>query len=314
MKNRKNQPASQPAHRKEGNRVLLWMRIVRPQTLFASLCPVLVGLLVAGKNIGYAGINGHTTAVLTVVCALALQILSNLINDYYDFRRGTDKKGRVGFSRALAEGQVTEQQMRVACFVALGVAVVTGAVLCYVGGWVILAIGVTAIFFAWLYTATDYSLSYLGIADIFVFLYYGVIATTGTVWLQQKAVGIDLQWANISQLLPAFYAGAVCGLISICVLAINNIRDIDGDCESGKKTFPVRFGKTAALVCLGVIVALMPLFAWLAFGLGWAMLIIIPAAYLYYKVLRAKGAEYNKCLLGAGLVNLCYVLLVWLSV
>ncbi len=313
MRSNKKQPISGRAQNKADNKVLLWLKIVRPQTLFASLCPVLVGLMVAGKSIGYAGLNGHTTAALTVVCALALQILSNLINDYYDFRRGTDKKGRVGFSRALAEGQVSEQQMRTACLVALGTAVLTGAVLCYVGGWVILAIGLTAILFAWLYTATDYSLSYLGIADIFVFLYYGVIATTGTVWLQYKAVGMELQWANIGQLSTAFYAGAVCGLISMCVLAINNIRDMEGDREAGKKTFPVRFGKTAALVALAVVILLMPVFAWLAFGLSWAVAVLVPAGYLYWQVLHAQGVAYNKCLLGAGLVNVCYMVLVWLS-
>lgn len=315
MKSEKKQPAPRAIHKKPTNNVLLWLRIVRPQTLFASLCPVLAGLLVARKTIGYAGLSGNTTAVLTLICALSLQILSNLINDYYDFRRGTDKKGRVGFSRALAEGDVSEQQMRAACYITLGVAVVLGAVLCYIGGWLILLIGVTAILFAWLYTATDYSLSYLGIADIFVFLYYGIIATVGTTFLQYKAVGINVSSSTFfSQHSTTLYAGAVCGLISMCVLAINNIRDIDGDREAGKRTFPVRFGKTAALVVMGVIVVLMPVFAWLAFSFSWAMLVIIPAAYLYYKVLRAKGAEYNQCLMMAGLVNLCYVLLVWLSV
>ena len=292
----------------------IWLKIIRPQTLFASLCPVLVGLLVANKQIAYAGMLGHTAAAFTVICALSLQILSNLINDYYDFLRGTDKKGRVGFSRALAEGQVTPDEMRTACFVALGVAIVTGAFLCYVGGWLILAIGVTAIIFAWLYTATDYSLSYLGIADIFVFLYYGIIATAGTVFLQYKAAGIDVTAATFySRHITALYAGAVCGLISMCVLAINNIRDVDTDREAGKKTFPVRFGKPAALVGVAILVALMPLFAWLAFGVNWAMAVIVPAACLYYKVLRAKGTEYNSCLMLAGLVNLCYTILVWLS-
>ena len=295
-------------------RFLLWFRIVRPQTLFASLCPVLVGLMVARKSIGYVGLHGNTAAVLTLLCALSLQILSNLINDYYDFRRGTDKRGRVGFKRALAEGQVTEGEMRTACYITLVIAVVLGAVLSYIGGWVILCIGLTAILFAWLYTATDHSLSYLGIADIFVFLYYGVIATAGTTYLQYKAVGMTLTLSTLnSQLSTSLYAGSVCGLISMCVLAVNNIRDIDGDREAGKKTFPVRFGKPAALVGFGIIVVLMPLFAWLAFGLSWAVAVFVPAGWLYYKVLRAKGAGYNQCLMLAGVVNLVYVLLVWLT-
>ena len=287
-------------------RLFLWLRIIRPQTLFASLCPVLVGLMVAHFYIGYLSVP---TALATVLCALALQILSNLINDYYDYKRGTDKQGRVGFKRALAEGTVTEKEMLTACLVALAFAVVLGACLCYVGGWVIVVIGITALFFAWLYTATPYSLSYLGIADIFVFLYYGVFATWGTVWLQFKASGLAF---DIRLLMPV-YAGAVCGLISMCVLAVNNIRDMDDDRLVGKRTLPVRLGKKAALAILGIIVVLMPLFAWLAFGVSWAMAVVIPACFLYYKVLNAKGAEYNICLMLAGVVNLIYTLLVWIS-
>lgn len=287
-------------------RFFLWLRIIRPQTLFASLCPVLVGLMVAHFYIGYLSVP---TALATVLCALALQILSNLINDYYDYKRGTDKQGRVGFKRALAEGTATEKEMLTACLVALAFAVVLGACLCYVGGWAIVVIGITALFFAWLYTATPYSLSYLGIADIFVFLYYGVFATWGTVWLQCKASGLAF---DIRLLMPV-YAGAVCGLISMCVLAVNNIRDMDDDRLVGKRTLPVRLGKKAALAILGIIVVLMPLFAWLAFGVSWAMAVVIPACFLYYKVLNAKGAEYNICLMLAGVVNLIYTLLVWIS-
>ena len=180
-----------------------WFKIIRPQTLFASFCPVAVGWLVSRMFIASTDTRLYLTASLTLVCALALQVLSNLINDYYDYRRGADKKGRIGFKRALAEGLVTERQMRLACFIALAIAVLTGAVLCLTGGWIILAIGVTAILFAWLYTATDYSLSYLGIADIFVFLYYGVIATGGTLYLQYCAINAQV---DRSALTTALYA------------------------------------------------------------------------------------------------------------
>lgn len=286
-------------------RPLLWLRIIRPQTLFASLCPVLVGLMVTHQFVGRVE---PLTAVMTASCALALQILSNLINDYYDFKRGTDKKGRVGFKRALAEGLVSERAMRTACYITLAVSLLLGIVLCYIGGWAIVAIGVTALLFAWLYTATSYSLSYLGIADIFVFLYYGVIASWGTVWLQI----CNIEYSSDCQIVAVF-ASAVCGLISMCVLVINNIRDIEDDRLVGKRTIPVRVGKRAALGLLAVIVLLMPLFAALAFGFSWAVAVIIPACFLYYKVLKAEGTQYNTCLLMAGIVNLIYVCLVWLS-
>ena len=272
--------------------ILLWLRIIRPQTLFASLVPVLVGLKVAG-------VSDWRVAVFTALCALSLQILSNLINDYYDFVRGSDKAGRAGFKRALAEGEVSERQMLSACACALAVAVCLGFFLVLKGGWVILAIGVTAIIFAWLYTATSHSLSYLGIADGFVFLYYGVLASAGTAWLQTHEFSEQ-----------AFYAGAVCGLISMCVLMINNLRDIESDREAGKRTLPVRFGKKAAESVMLVEVILMPVFAWLAFDLSPALLIFVPALVLYVAVLRAQGAAYNKCLLCTGLINLLYYILI----
>lgn len=274
--------------------VLLWFRIVRPQTLFASLCPVIVALLTMNETV-----VSWTIAWVTIVCALGLQILSNLINDYYDFVRGTDKKGRAGFKRALAEGEVSENQMRRACLVTLAICIISGLYLVANGGWVILAIGVTALLFAWLYTATSHSLSYLGIADIFVFLYYGVIASSGTYFLQTGGFSWEV-----------FFAGAVCGLISMCVLLINNLRDMDDDRLAGKRTLPVRFGKKAGEGLMLVVVLLMPVMAYLAFGFNLPMLVIVPGLCLFVAVAKAKGVTFNKLLMSAGLINVLYVLLV----
>ena len=274
--------------------VLLWFRIVRPQTLFASLCPVIVALLTMNETV-----VSWTIAWVTIVCALGLQILSNLINDYYDFVRGTDKKGRAGFKRALAEGEVSENQMRRACLVTLAICIISGLYLVANWGWVILAIGVTALLFAWLYTATSHSLSYLGIADIFVFLYYGVIASSGTYFLQTGGFSWEV-----------FFAGAVCGLISMCVLLINNLRDMDDDRLAGKRTLPVRFGKKAGEGLMLVVVLLMPVMAYLAFGFNLPMLVIVPGLCLFVAVTKAKGVTFNKLLMSAGLINVLYVLLV----
>ena len=240
-----------------------------------------------------------SVAIITMVCALALQVLSNLINDYYDFRKGSDQAGRAGFKRALAEGEVSPQQMQFAILATLCVAITTGAWLVYQGGLPILAIGLTALLFAWLYTATDHSLSYLGIADIFVYLYYGVIATMGTCYLQGSAFFYG----------RAFFAGSVCGLISMCVLMINNLRDEATDRAAGKRTFVVRFGKRAGEWAMLLLILLTPVFAYCAFGLGWAMLILLPLLGLWVGVLRAKGKQYNICLLATGVCNMLYVLL-----
>ncbi len=274
-------------------RFLLWFRIIRPQTLFASLCPVVVGLLVSPTPCVWS------VAIITMVCALTLQVLSNLINDYYDFRKGSDQAGRAGFKRALAEGEVSARQMQFAILATLCVAIITGAWLVYQGGLPILAIGLSALLFAWLYTATDHSLSYLGIADIFVYLYYGVIATMGTCYLQGSAFFYG----------RAFFAGSVCGLISMCVLMINNLRDAATDRAAGKRTFVVRFGKRAGEWAMLLLILLTPVFAYCAFGLGWAMLILLPLLGLWVGVLRAKGQQYNACLLATGVCNMLYVLL-----
>ena len=296
--------------------MLLWLKIIRPQTLFASICPVLVGLMASPCDIN------TSVAIVTIVCALSLQILSNLINDYYDFRRGTDKKGRAGFSRALAEGWVTEKQMRDACLIALTISILTGAYLVIVGGILILIIGLFAIFFAWLYTATNHSLSYLGIADIFVFLFYGIIASGGTTYLQLSSANSQFSILNsqfsilnsqFSILNSQFSitSGAVCGLISMCVLIINNLRDIDSDREAGKRTFPVRFGKRAGEVGMLCVTLLMPLFAYFSTSSHSIIpcLIIIPALVLFFKTLKANGSQYNICLLMAGITNTIFVIL-----
>ena len=274
-------------------KIWLWIRICRPQTLFASLCPVLVGLMVGG-------VTNNLIAILTVICALALQILANLINDYYDYRRGSDKAGRAGFKRALAEGEVTERQMIYAIGICLAAVVITGLALAWHGNWPILLIGLSAILFAWLYTATNKSLSYLGIADIFVWLYYGVIATMGTIFLQTG------EWHG-------FWAGSCCGLISMCVLIINNLRDYEDDKRAGKKTFPVRFGMTAGRIGMLLIIMCVPACAYMAFGLNWPMLVVIPLGILFVTVCRAQGKQYNLCLLEAGICNVIFTALVALA-
>ena len=284
-------------------KILFWIQTIRAYSLFASLCPVLIGLLVSPSVNVWVGI-------CTAVCAMSLQVMSNLINDYYDFKRGADKAGREGFKRGLAEGSVSEAQIKRGTLVAMVIAIITGLCLVIHAGMgpgegfkitnclPILLIGITSLLFAWLYTATDHSLSYLGVADVFVFLYYGVIASTGTTYLQTHAFSMT-----------SFWAGGVCGLCSMCVLIANNLRDINDDREVGKRTFPVRFGKRAGEIGMLMVILLMPVMAYLAFGWSLPMFIILPALLLYYFTRRAQGAQYNQCLLGALLLNILYVIL-----
>ncbi len=271
-------------------KIKLWYGVCRPYSLFISASPVLAGLLVLGY------VPNILVAVATLLCAMSLQVFSNLVNDYYDFVRGCDKAGRSGPQRPLAEGIVNERQMRTACIIALSVALLLGAYLVWVGGWVILLIGVLSALFAWLYTATRFSLAYLGVADIVCFLFYGPVASAGTVYLQV---------AEFS--LAAFYAGCACGCIAVCVLASNNIRDIEEDRAVGKRTFPVRFGRIAALVGVATILLASVAFAVLGFGTLWLLILLVPDVLLYVLLVKAEGKKYNKCLFRFVLLDVVYV-------
>ncbi|MBO7652176.1 MAG: 1,4-dihydroxy-2-naphthoate octaprenyltransferase [Bacteroidales bacterium] len=271
-------------------KIKLWFGVCRPYSLFVSASPVIAGLLAFGQVLDIP------TAVVTLLCAMSLQVFSNLVNDYYDFVRGCDKAGRSGPQRPLAEGIVNEKQMRTASIIALSVALLLGAYLVWVGGWVILLVGVLSALFAWLYTATRFSLAYLGIADIICFLFYGPVASAGTVFLQCHEFS-----------LAAFYAGCACGCIAVCVLASNNIRDIEDDRAVGKRTFPVRFGKTAALVGVALILLASVAFAVLGFRTLWLLVLSVPAVLLYVLLVKAEGKKYNKCLFRFVLLDAVFV-------
>lgn len=271
-----------------------WFKIIRPQTLFAALCPVVAGLLIAAREKGLDGI----VAAVTVLSALSLQVFCNLVNDYYDFVRGADKKGRQGNARALAEGTVGVKEIRRAIFITLAFVLFTGAFLIFKGGLPIILIGISSILFGYLYTATSHSLAYLGIADLFVFVYFGLLAVGGTVYLQTGCFSAQ-----------SLLTGAVCGSISTCVLIINNIRDRADDKAVNKKTFVVRFGLKAGYgEMLFFILLALTCILW-CYSLSWNSLMVLPLAALFAMTLKSDGSQYNRCLLFAGLNNLIFVIL-----
>ncbi len=292
-----------------------WLKIIRAHTLFASACPVLVGGMVYLFEAKQASWQQIGVLILTMLCAMSLQVLANLINDYYDFKQGADQQGRAGFERPLAEGTMNEKTMLRAVGCALVFAILTGLVLVVIGRLPILLIGVSAIFFAWLYTATRYSLAYLGLGDVFVLIFYGLIAAWGAGYLLAATTSfVSLSAHSTFYTLHSklFSAGAVNGLISMLVLSANNLRDVDDDRPVGKKTFPVRFGKRAGEVLVLVEVLCMPLCAYVAFGWSLPMLMLVPGLYWVWGVWRAEGAMYNRYLEMAGKLNLLYTFLVFL--
>lgn len=280
------------------SKFILWFKIIRPGTLAAAISPVLIGLMIASKSISL----NCLVATITVLAATAIQIASNLINDYYDYKKGLDKAGRLGPSRALAENKISIKAISIAIIVDLLIAVLCGTYLIHIGGLPILLIGVTAILFAWLYTATSYSLSYLGIADIFVLIYFGPVATVGTTYLQTGHFSSE-----------SFFMGLICGFISMAVLTVNNLRDRESDANSGKKSLIVRLGKKfgeyeyLALYLLMIPCLIITQAHWMVYG------IVLVGTCLYLKLLKTEGRAYNKLLVLTGMSNVIFALLYFIG-
>lgn len=211
-----------------------WFKIARPVTFTASIAPVAVGIASAKYCTGNITSRQWIDGTIILLTAIFIQIFSNFANDLYDFRRGEDSSPtRLGPGRAISKGLVSEKQMTTAMLVSLAFAVAGGIYLIVLGGFEIAVIGITAILFAYLYSATKHSLSHTGMADIFCFMYYGPIATMGTTYL------LTGYWDSTS-----FTFGAGCGAISVALLTINNLRDIEEDKAHGKMTLVARGGET----------------------------------------------------------------------
>lgn len=204
-----------------------WIGALRPKTLGASLCPVLIGATLARID----GVFAWTPVLAALAGALLLQVASNFANDLFDGLRGTDGAARTGPTRAVGSGLVTPRAMATALALSLVLAAIPAAFLAMHAGWAFAAIGVAGAVCAVGYTAPPLSLAYRGLGDLFVFAFFGPIAVAGT------RAACDGAWT-----LPALACGVAPGAIGVCLLAINNLRDESGDRAAGKRTLVVRFG------------------------------------------------------------------------
>lgn len=212
------------------NTFLIWLSAARPQTLAAALVPVLAGCALAFNY----GLFRWDTSVVALICAFLIQIGTNFANDYYDFIKGADTPDRIGFTRATSAGLITPESMFRATLLTMLLAFLFGLYLIWIGGWVILGIGLLSILFGLLYTGGPYPLGYNGLGDLFVFLFFGMIAVTGTFYVNA------LEW-NMISLIISLPVGA----LSVNILVVNNLRDIEQDKITGKRTVGVLFGETA---------------------------------------------------------------------
>ena len=213
------------------SRAALWWQTFRPRTLSAGAAPVLVGAALAASD----RLFHPLAALLALVGALALQIGTNLHNDYEDHRRGADGPDRLGPARASAGGLLDPAAVRRAAIAAFAVAALAGVYLIARGGWPILALGLASIASGWAYTGGPAPLAYLGLGDLFVLAFFGLAAVVGTYYVQALALTPAAWWLGLGL-----------GLLAAAILAVNNLRDRHGDARAGKRTLAVRLGPTAA--------------------------------------------------------------------
>lgn len=251
----------------------LWWEAARPRTLPAALAPVAVGS-------GLAAHEGRFQPAAALLClgfAALVQVGTNYVNDYADYRRGADTAERVGPRRAVAAGLISPGAMRRAAFLTFALAFATGLGLVAWGGPWLLVIGVASILSGAAYTSGPYPLAYHGLGDLFVFLFFGLVAVGGTAFVQTGGWG----W-------PALWAGVPVGLLAANILVVNNYRDVETDAKAGKRTLVVRWGRRAARIQFGLsagVAFAVPVGFALA---GYGATVLLPLALLPVAVIHGR--------------------------
>ncbi|MDP1828382.1 MAG: 1,4-dihydroxy-2-naphthoate polyprenyltransferase [Archangium sp.] len=229
-----------------------WFLATRPRTLVAGIVPVAVGSALAYRD----QVFSLLPAIAALVGALFIQIGTNLVNDYFDFKRGADTVDRLGPPRATQQGWLTPRAVFTGAMVCFGLAFAVGLYLVSVAGWPLVVIGLASLGAGYAYTGGPFPLAYNGLGDLFVLVFFGFVAVGGTYFVQGHAVTATVLLAAI----PV-------GLLGVALLAVNNTRDQQTDAAAGKKTLVVRFGasfgKAEYVTCL-VVSALVPPALWLS--------------------------------------------------
>jgi 1,4-dihydroxy-2-naphthoate octaprenyltransferase len=273
--------------------VKLWLVAARPRTLPAAVAPVLVGTALAGSE----GVFKPLRFACALIGSIFIQVGTNLANDYSDARRGADTEDRLGPVRVTAGGLMPPRQVLVGTYVAFGIAVAAGLYLSAVAGWQLLLVGVASIAAGVLYTGGPRPYGYEGLGELFVFLFFGVVAVVGSYFVQVE----DLRW-------EAFALSVPVGLLASAILVVNNVRDVDTDRRAGKRTLAVKLGRPRARVLFAAMLAVAfvaPVVIWAASDLSAWMLVSLLAAPLAVPLVRTvftrtDGPSLNGALAGTG--------------
>lgn len=272
-------------------KIAIWIQAARPKTLIAGISPVLIGTVMAGSF-------DLWIFLATLFTGLWIQIGTNLANDYFDFKKGTDTHERIGPTRVTAAGLVSESQMKVAMCTAFILAFVCCFYLIVKGGWIISLLIALAVLLGFGYTAGPISLAYLGIGELFVILFFGVVATGMTAYLQTGVYRAE-----------AFIVGLAPGFLSTAILAINNLRDWVTDGKANKKTIPVRFGEYAGKVEYALMMILPYTIPLLLHRYYYTMAAFLPSIPLILAVFRIKDPrDYIPLLPRTAVILLLYTL------
>ncbi|OGX05652.1 MAG: 1,4-dihydroxy-2-naphthoate octaprenyltransferase [Omnitrophica WOR_2 bacterium GWA2_47_8] len=275
---------------------------IRPKTLFASFAPVFLGTAMAFGD----GVHDLPTAGFCLAGALLIQIGTNLANDYFDFKKGADTQARVGPVRVTQAGLVTPLAMKVAIGITFLLAWGIALWLFKRGGWPIIAIGAASILSGLLYTAGPLPLGYLGLGEIFVLIFFGPVAVAGTYYVQSLEMSPAVILAGLA---PGFFATGI--------LVVNNLRDIEGDKISGKRTLAVRFGADFArgeYLFVMLCAALMPIVIYFltrdhVYTLVSCFIALVSIPAIHTVLTKSDGPSLNAALTETGRLLLFYSIL-----
>jgi 1,4-dihydroxy-2-naphthoate octaprenyltransferase len=264
-----------------------WVAALRLKTLPASISPVLIASAYAYK----LGQFDWVAAIVILFCASMIQIITNFINEIYDFESGADNENRLGSTRGVSSGHISVRAMWTASIISIIITFLAGLYLVSISDYYILLVGIVSLFFSWAYTGGPYPLAYKGLGDIFVLFFFGVVAVCGTFYIYTGYVDSFI-----------FIASFVPGILSTNILAANNIRDIDTDEQVKKITLAVRLGEKSSIALFTVFMFLVyaiEFYLFLITGNSFLLItfITLPISLIIFKkIVTAVGREYNAVL------------------